>query len=106
MIRYYTSLIKNKNKNSKFIYIKYDINIKNKKTNRNNRIKYLGLEDNLDLLNQSIKGRRNFFDTTTFKIITIKFFPYKLFIITGIPRLFKIPKILVIIKILIICMKI
>jgi len=71
--------------------IKYEIIIKNKKNNRDNRLIFFGINKNLELItpNHTVE----FFMDTTFKIIPVEFRPYKLFIISGIIKIEKKPKI-------------
>ena len=71
--------------------VTYEIEIKNKSISRNNRIIFFGLEDNLKIINKD--NTEEFFADTTFKIIPAKLRPYKLFVISGIPKSTNIPKI-------------
>ena len=71
--------------------VTYEIEIKNKSVSRNNRIIFFGLEDNLKIINKD--NTEEFFADTTFKIIPAKLRPYKLFVISGIPKSTNIPKI-------------
>ena len=71
--------------------IKYELEIKNKKVIRDNRIIFFGIKNNLDLIKPN--STEEFFADTTFKIIPSGFRPYKLFIISGIAKIDKKPKI-------------
>ena len=62
--------------------IKYKINIINKLIDREQRLLFLGLNNNLELINST--NTNEFFIDITFKIIPVKFRPYKLFLMKGI----------------------
>lgn len=73
--------------------IKYKVKIKNKYYNREDRIIIFGEKEKFELLNGD-KTTEIFMDIT-FKIIPVKFLPYKLIVIAGISKDNNIPNILV-----------
>ena len=72
--------------------IKYEVIIKNKNVEREERIIYFGLKKYLANLNY--ENTIEFFFDITFKIIPKKFYPYKLCILSGIPIKENIPRII------------
>ena len=74
----------------KIYNIKYEFKLKNKIDNRENILMFFGLKKNFDLI--SYVHTVEFFVDVIFKIIPVQFRPYKLFIITGITKTEKKPK--------------
>ena len=72
--------------------ILYEIKIKNKLENRENRLVFFGIKKNFDLI--TYHHTVEFFVDVTFKIIPVQFRPYKLFIITGISKTDNKPKLI------------
>ena len=70
--------------------ITYEFKLKNNIQNRDNRLIFFGIKKNLDLFSNEYTVE--FFVDTTFKIIPVQLRPYKLFIITGITKTEKKPK--------------
>ena len=78
----------------KYIFdIKYNIKIKNKDIERKQKIIIIGIKDNFNYLNE--KETNEFFLDSTFKIIPRNLRPYKLLILSGIPKKIKTPIMLI-----------